>query len=310
MTTSRDARDVALARLAARQHGLLSRAQLARHGADHRVVRRRLDSGRYLEVAEHVVAVAGAPATWEQFVMAAVLSSGDGAVASHQTAATLLGLSDRRPAAVDVTTPRPQRRGRDWRAHRSRDLAADHIVSVRCIPVTNPPRTVLDVAGVEPWRAQSLADQAVRLGSMQYADLGRLVSVVARKGRPGVTVCRELVAERLQWSERSESELEDRFVALLRRALVPVPDAQVDIVSRTGAFICRADFAYPSIRVAVELDGYRWHSDVAAFGKDRRVQNLLVEEGWRIYRYTWWDVDLRPEAIIAQLRPVASEAAA
>ena len=179
------------------------------------------------------------------------------------------------------------------------------MTSVAGIPVTAVARTVLDSAAVAPWRAERLADEAVRTSLLDYADLGRLVDEVARRGRPGIRVCRRLVGSRLGWDGRTESELEDRFRAVLTDALVPLPVAQYEIVNRAGLLICRADYAYPDRPAAVLLDGFQWHSDRAAFGKDRRVQNELTAEGWDVYRYTWWDLDLRPEAVAGQMRALA-----
>ena len=139
MTTSAQ-RDVALARLAATQHGLLSRAQIRSHGGDAGFIARRLRSGFYEPIADHVVALAASQPTWRRRVMAAVLSSGPGAAASHETAAVLHGLLSRRPELVDVSTPRPLRRDRPWQAHRSRDLIDRYVVDVDGIPCTSPPR--------------------------------------------------------------------------------------------------------------------------------------------------------------------------
>jgi very-short-patch-repair endonuclease len=99
-------------------------------------------------------------------------------------------------------------------------------------------------------------------------------------------------------------------VALLATAGVPMPSSQVNITDAGGAFVCRADFAFVEHRIAIELDGYRWHSDVAAFNKDRRVQNRLLALSWRVLRLTWWDVDLRPAAVVAEVRSMLALAQA
>jgi len=309
MTTSPN-RDVALARLAATQHGLLSRTQIYQNGGDSNFVARRITRGHYTEVADHVVALAGAPPTWHRAVLAAVLSSGPDAVASHETAAVLYGLLDRRPGLIDVTTPGPLPRRRSWNAHRSRDLIGRYVTEHNAIPITTPARTVLDLAGVKPWLTARVADAAVRLDLMTHADLGRMVEEVARKGRPGITACRELVVSRLEWSDRNESELEDRFLGLLAGAGLPLPQPQLVILDRGGNFVCRVDYAYEEQRAAIWLDGYRFHRDEAIFRRDRTVQNKVVALGWQPYRYTWWDVDLRPEALCAEMaRLLRSDAA-
>ncbi len=79
----------------------------------------------------------------------------------------------------------------------------------------------------------------------------------------------------------------------------------MSIVSSAGRHLLRADFVYPSTRTIVELDGYAWHADVVAFQKDRWVQNELVALGYSVYRYTWWDLDLRSGVVTQQMRAAA-----
>jgi len=241
--------------------------------------------------------------------MAAVLSSGARAAASHETAAVLHGLLSRKPELVDVTSPRPARRDRPWRAHRSRDLIDRYVTTVDGIPCTTPARTVVDVAGQMPWLTERVADTAVRLGLMEHADLALVVDEVARKGRPGITACRQLLAARLEWSDRNESELEDAFLRLVVTAGLPLPTAQVVICDSSGV-VCRVDFAYEDRMIAIWLDGYRFHSDQAMFQRDRLVQNKVVALGWQPLRFTWWDVDLRPEALVVGLRRALFDLAA
>ena len=57
----------------------------------------------------------------------------------------------------------------------------------------------------------------------------------------------------------TDSPLETRFLQLLRRSRLPAPRRQYEIHDE-GTFIARVDFAYPEIRLAVEVDGYRFHS--------------------------------------------------
>jgi hypothetical protein len=104
------------------------------------------------------------------------------------------------------------------------------------------------------------------------------------------------------WTERTESELEDRFLHLVRRAGLPTPVAQWTVPDARGAFIGRADFGWPAQRVGVELDGYAFHSDPTVFRLDRDRQNRLVLAGVTLLRFTWWDVDLRPAVVEHSLR--------
>ncbi len=62
------------------------------------------------------------------------------------------------------------------------------------------------------------------------------------------------------------------------------------------------DVAFPARRLAVEVDGWAWHSGVDRFRWDRQRQNALVNAGWRVLRFTWHDFTARPEAVIAEIR--------
>lgn len=100
-----------------------------------------------------------------------------------------------------------------------------------------------------------------------------------------------------------ESELERRFLQLVRRARLPQPARQY----RIGRW--RVDFAYPEARIAVELDGYRSHSSLERFRSDRRRQNAVIVRGWQVLRFTWDDVVGDPSGVAAVLRAALEETA-
>lgn len=62
------------------------------------------------------------------------------------------------------------------------------------------------------------------------------------------------------------------------------------------------DIALPDAMIAIELDGYRYHSDRETFRADRVKQNLLALRGWTVLRYTWETID----DLVPQLRRLLS----
>ena len=82
---------------------------------------------------------------------------------------------------------------------------------------------------------------------------------------------------------------------------VELPTPQVNIAKRNGRLIARVDFVYRDLRLVIALDGERYHSDPNTFRKDRRQQNDLVLEGYRILRFTAWDVFAAPEYVVASV---------
>ena len=52
----------------------------------------------------------------------------------------------------------------------------------------------------------------------------------------------------------------------------------------------RFDFAWPSVSIAVEIEGGTWvggrHSTGTGFENDCRKYNLAASDGWKVYRFT------------------------
>lgn len=290
-----------VARRAAQQHGLVERGWLLDQGISPSMIQRWRLSGRVEQVQPHVYRVTGAPVSWEQRVFAAVLSSGPGAVASHRAAARLWGLHD--GSEVEVSVPgRARRRARGASVYGVTDLASAPVIARAGIPTTTPMRALVDMGSVvdaeelEDALDRGLASRLYSIDSVEH-ELDRL----GRKGRAGVGMLRDVLDHRALGKARADGLLEPRMARLMRQYKLPVASFQYEI--RDGRrFIARVDFAYPDIRLAIEVDGYRRHStpsDVQA-GDDR--QNELITLGWKVLRFTWADVVRRPAKVAAIIR--------
>ncbi|WP_157720065.1 endonuclease domain-containing protein [Microlunatus sagamiharensis] len=62
------------------------------------------------------------------------------------------------------------------------------------------------------------------------------------------------------------------------------------------------DIAFPDRRLAIELDGYAFHSGAVAFRSDLRRSNALMRDGWTIRRFCWDDLLGDPEGFVATVR--------
>jgi predicted transcriptional regulator of viral defense system len=91
--------DRRLARIAARQHGLVSRRQLRAVGIDDGGIKRRISQGRLHRVHQGVYAVGHPRLTREGRWMAAVIACGQRAVLSHLDAAALWKIHEAREHA-------------------------------------------------------------------------------------------------------------------------------------------------------------------------------------------------------------------
>jgi predicted transcriptional regulator of viral defense system len=132
-----------IAALAARQHGVVSRAQLLGLGLGQGAIDHRVGRGLLHPVHRGAYAVGhsvlGPRGQW----LAAVLAAGPGAVLSHSSAAALWGIRDAEGARPEVTVAR-RRRLTSVTTHRIA-LAEDEITINDGIPVTTPARTLLDL---------------------------------------------------------------------------------------------------------------------------------------------------------------------
>ena len=294
----------AIARIAADQHGVFTASQADALGVPLRSLRNQVDQGLY-QREDGALVVAGSARTWERSIVSAVLSEGDLAAASHEPAAYLHGLVDRRSSQLHVVTRRWLRRPRTGiRLHESTDLIPSDIHLVDGIPTTSPTRTLVDLGATARWLVRGALGAALRAHMTSLDEIDRFIARVARRGRRGVGVIRPLVKERRAWENVTESDLEDEFTTIVRDFSLPVPVAQFSLYDHAGVFVSRADFAYPAAKVLIELDGFGSHSDRETFQRDRTKQNRAALLGWTILRYTWSDLRTRPAAVAAEIHTV------
>ena len=288
--------------MASGQIGLITHDQALECGLSEKAIRHRVDSGRWLRRHIGVYAVAGAPRSWEQDLLAACLAAGRGAVVSHRAAAALWGMDGLRRDVIELSVPRPLcHRLRGVTVHRSTDLERSMPTTRAGIPVTSPMRTLVDLGAVVPsWTVERALDQTLSRRLVTVVGLRRQLDALARKGRRGAGVLRALLDERADSSFGTESVLEALMRRLCRDHGLPVPVSQFEV--RCGRrLLGRVDFAFPDDRLAIEVDGYEHHASIEAFQHDRARQNDLVGGGWTVLRFTWDDVTRRPERVAAAI---------
>jgi hypothetical protein len=140
-----EAVDHAIAALAARQFGVVTRAQLATVGLQRGAIAHRLAVGRLHRLHSGVFAVGHRSPRREARWLAAVLACGPGAVLSHRSAASLWRIRDGESLRPDVTVPGSNGRGHPGiTIHRSQ-LPPQDVTVEAGIPVTSPTRTVFDL---------------------------------------------------------------------------------------------------------------------------------------------------------------------
>jgi very-short-patch-repair endonuclease len=280
--------DGVIARMAARQRGLVTRAQLIDAGLGRSGIRRRVEAGRLHLLHRGVYAVGHpglAPGARE---LAAVLACGPSATLSHTSAAALWRLLPS-PDAVHVTLTARRRDGPAGVAVHHAARAERRIRDG--IPVTSPLRTIADVAGMVGERELDRAvAEALALRLVRPPQLDALVTAAA--GRRGVATLRAILdgGPRL-----TRSEAERLLLRVVARANLPRPRTNVRLGDR------EVDAYWPDARLVVESDGYATHSGRRSFEDDRLRDAALEASGLRVMRFTWRQLNDRPEAVAALL---------
>ena len=143
------------------------------------------------------------------------------------------------------------------------------------LTLTTPARTLHDLAPVLS-RAdlERAAEEAVIRGLVTAKEVPRRCAVFSE---PGLT----------------RSEAERRLQRLIRAAKLPRPVTNVKVAG------WEVDVFWPAARLVVEVDGYAYHGNRAAFERDRRKDATLTAAGYTVIRVTWRQIKEEPLAVVA-----------
>jgi very-short-patch-repair endonuclease len=231
--------------------------------------------------------------------MAAVLSSGPGAVLSHWFAAALWGIRPTSRTTIDVTVPHDTRSSKLICRHVS-VIPADEQTVEEGIPVTTVPRTIFDLAATEP-----LDVVKALLREAEFRELHDRLSlwdlVERYPGRRGIRKVRTVIeALKDEPVDERKSRFEERFAPFLGRHHLPRPRFNDWIL--VGDKRIQVDCLWPDKRQIVELDGWQGHKTRTAFRDDRARDRRLRVAGYGVTRLTWNQLEDEPEAVASDLR--------
>ena len=261
----------AIAELAERQHGKVSRAQLRGLGLGQKAIDYRIAKGWLRRDYRSVYSLGHTQESREGRWMAAALHGGDGAALSYWSAATLWRMRSGAGPRAHVTTPRKRRSSRLVTFHCA-PLEDDERTIEQGIPVTTPARTLLDLAPLLP---SPVLARMVEACPSRGASLAELLARHA--GRAGVPKLRALL-ERPQPMTRSD--LEATVFEAMREAALPQPEVNVVVEGH------EVDFLWRDHGVIAEVDSYVTHGSRLAFDRDRQRDRQLAIAGRRVARIT------------------------
>jgi hypothetical protein len=271
---------VAIAAVAASQHGVIMTTQLLSAGLSSAGITNWVTGGRLHRIHRGVYAVGHPGLSIEGEWMAAVLACGEGAVLSHRSAAMLNRMLEpkRGPVHVSIANGNGRSRRKGIVIHRSPTLLPSQTTSRLNIPVTHPARTLADLRRVGPeWEYRRALRQAE---------------------------FRELPIGDLPEADGSRSGLESRFRRFCRRHGLPDPEPNAKVGPFTVDFLWRAE------KVVVETDSYRTHGGPLAFEEDRQRDIYLKVRGYEVVRVTDRQLDADQAGVARDLRAILARAAA
>lgn len=277
------------------QRGLITLKQLLGLELSQSAIGRRVRVGRLIRIHQGVFAVGrmqlDARARW----LAATLACAPGALLSHLSAAGLWRIWPEHRSRPHVTMPGNGRLGHEGIAmHRMRRMHPDDAHILDGIPVTSIELTSLHLATMLGRR--SLERAVIKAARRREFTVEAAMALCERShGRPGVNAFRRIVARDLVAELRALSELELRFVEVLRHHDIRLPEINQDVES----FI--VDAAWHEERLVVELDGYEFHKLPRDLRRDNERARRLVLSGYRVVRFVWQDVVGDPGGVAANV---------
>ena len=285
--------DKLLAAIAEEQHGNVTRGQALDAGVHPRAIEARLVLGSLIKVYRGVYRVGHAAPSRHADCMAAVLACGENAGLSGRAAAHLIGIVNGGTPGLEVSAAR-ERVVEGVTVHRWRNFDEGDLTVFERIPVTTPARTLVDLAAASPpyELARAFHEASIRFDT-KPDDVERILDRMrTAKG------ARALRAVLRGDTRMTASVLERRFLRVLRKARLPLPETNV----RAGGRI--VDCRWRVQKLTVELDGYRYHATRHAWEQDRRREREAHARGDAFRRYTWDDVTKRPAVVLRELGPL------
>lgn len=285
-----------------RQAGVISRDQALGAGLTNRQVDHRLHTGEWLRVHPSVYRLAVVVPSAESSVRAAALWLGPAAALTGATAGWWWGLLDEPPTTWHFSSRRshPQRQP-GVRTSRSFVDPAD-LTRHRSVPTISRPLAVLRSAAelerLHAGQGVTLIDRAKQRRLVDQIDLERAYRRNA--GTWGTRAVRRLLD---RTGDRAHSELERLAVRLLHQAGVTGFAVNWRTTLSSGRPV-ELDIAFRQRRLAIELDGYAYHSSPEAHRADLNRANELMADGWVVRRFTYADLIADPEGFIRQVLEV------
>lgn len=292
MRGSDDTRRVA--KLARRQHGNVTFAQLRAADLSARTIELRVEQGWLIRRHTGVFAVGHVPSTRESRWSAAVLALGEGAALSYFASGAHWRIVNG-AVQTHVTVPTiAGHRDRDGIVVHRQPLPEAHCATHKGIRCTNLLRTLLDLAAVLPLHGLGTCfEEAQVIHKLRPEILA--AEVLSRRGHRGSGKLKVILANAVD-PAGVRSILELRFLRMCAAHGIPRPLVNEKI----DGWI--PDFLWPEAMLIVETDGVDFHRTAAKRRRDAVKAAYFEALGFTIIRLRWADVVERPFETAARIQ--------
>lgn len=271
--------DQKIAQIAAAAHAIVERGELLAAGVTVRQIETRLTDALLVPEYRGTYRMAGCPPTRESAYMAAVKAAGPEAFICGRAAAHALGLVKGKVPVAEVVCPRALDIT-GLKSTQCRNLSRKDTSTWKSIPITSPPRTLVDLAAF--MSAEALA-RACHEAGVKYGTAPWHVEEVLKRKRnaKGAAKLRAIIAGD---TKVVLSKLERRFLQRLREWDLPLP------VTNKLAGSRRVDCRWPEHGLTVELNSYWFHKSRLAWERDYQREREARDRDDEFRRFTWADV--------------------
>jgi hypothetical protein len=184
------------------------------------------------------------------------------------------------------------------------------VTEVAGFPVTTLSRTFFDLcANPDPgfrYRHPAHEQKMVRVYNdalarhgLTFAAQSACLVVLARRGRRGTAVVRNILLRHPPDTVPTQSDDETLFMQLVWAYGLPEPEKQQALSDERG-FIGVVDFLWRRARLVVEIDSV-WHDGPLDTASDQARDQRLIATGYTVKRWRYWDLIERPGAIALEL---------
>jgi hypothetical protein len=273
--------------------GVISTRRIIGFGCPSRTLANLIADGELITMLPGVFRSAQWPCNREQ-ILAAVCARNLAAMIGFTTAGQEWTMRRMTDPMIHVLVPHgssPEMEG--VVVHRCRRIdPVDIVQRPDGIRLTSPPRTLFDCADMIGREATtSVVEQLLNEQRLTFGTVTDTLQRLYHPNRPGSRTMLAVIQSRPVWRTALQSDLEVKVLEEMSRQRLPQPVPQYPIRLPGREHDIAIDFAWPHVKLAVEVDHPAWHDGAADSHSDKGRDRKLITIGWTTTRITDIDVN-------------------